>query len=112
MVRKGIVDLLKMVKKMSPNEFSHFIDSLSDNAVDDICECVHNVVNTNLNFDRKKIKHLKGHIKKNCCVRRIKTIVNKKTPLSKRRKALKMEGKGLPMLLASVVPFLISLFKK
>jgi hypothetical protein len=97
---------------MSPVEFSHFIDSINDNTVDEICECVYNVVNTNLNFNRKKIKHLKHHIKKNCCVKRIKTIVNKKTPLFKRRKALKMEGKGLPMLLASVVPFLISLFKK
>lgn len=112
MVQKRMVKILQLVKKMNPDDFSHLIDSLNDNAVDDICECVHNIINTDLNFNTKKIKHLKNHIKQNCCVKRLKTIVNKKTPLFKRRKALKMEGKGLPMLLASVVPFLISLFKK
>jgi len=96
---------------MNAEEFSHFIDSVNDKTVDDICECVHNVINTDLKFSGKQIKNLKKHIKSHCCVKRIKTITNKRVPLFKRRKNLKMEGKGLPLLLASTIPFLISLFK-
>jgi hypothetical protein len=112
MVNKQLLNLMKLIRKMNAEEFSHFIDSVNDKTVDDICECVHNVINTDLNFNGAKIRHLKKHIKTNCCVKRIKTITNKKIPLFKRRKTLKMEGKGLPFLLASTIPFLISLFKK
>jgi hypothetical protein len=38
--------------------------------------------------------------------------MNKKLPLSKRRTALKQEGRGLPFLLASAIPFITSLFMR
>lgn len=116
MVKKNTGELLKLIKRMKGNEFSNFIDAVSDNTVDEICECVYNVVNSNLKFGRRKKLQLKRHIRKNCSVHRIRKIMNKKIPVFKRRKALKMEGRGLPMLLASAIPFVIDLigglFKK
>jgi len=38
--------------------------------------------------------------------------MNKRIPLSKRKTALAQEGRGLPFLLASAIPFLTSLFAK
>jgi hypothetical protein len=43
-------------------------------------------------------------------VHRLNKISKKSHPISKRRKALQQEGKGLPLLLASAIPFLIDLF--
>jgi len=111
MIEKSFIGVLRTLQRMKPDDFSHLIDHLNDKSVDNICECVYNVVNTDLKLTRKKKLALKRHINKKCNVKRIKTITNKNTPIFKRRKALKQEGKGLPMLLASVIPFLISLFK-
>lgn len=100
------------MKKLKKDDIPDFIDNLNDISVDDLCECVFNVIHTDLKLSKHKKNCLKQHIKKNCSVHRLKTITNKNTPLFKRRKALKMEGKGLPMILASVIPFLSSLFSR
>lgn len=112
MVKKHIIDTLKRIKKMNSAEFAHFIDQVNDDTVDELCECIYNAINTDLRFSKTKKSSLKRHVKQNCSLHRLKCITNKKTPIFKRRKAMKQEGKGLPMLLASVVPFLIDLFTK
>lgn len=110
MIEKSTLSLLKLIKKLSRDDLNHIIEHLNDKSIDNLCECVYNVVNTDLKLSKCKRTRLKHHIKKNCCQNRIKLIMNKKVPLLKRRKALKMEGKGLPFILSAVIPFLTSLF--
>jgi hypothetical protein len=112
MIKRNIIKILKRIKKMSKNDFSKFVHNADDGLIDDLCECVFNVINTDLNFKKRKKTCLKQHIHKNCSKLRLKKIMNKKLPLSKRRTALKQEGRGLPFLLASAIPFITSLFMR
>jgi len=107
--RKKYIPLLNILKKLKPTEISGIIDFLNDDAVDNICECVYNVIHTDLNLPKQKKNKLKNFIKANCSIHRINKIASKKENLFKRRKALKQEGKGLPMILATAIPFLIDL---
>jgi hypothetical protein len=108
--RKKYIPLLNVLKKLKPNEISAVVDFLNDDAIDNICECVYNVIHTDLNLPSKKKNKLRNFIKSNCSLHRINKISSKKEALFKRRKALKQEGKGLPMILATAIPFLIDLF--
>jgi len=112
MISSTTIKLLRMIKKMSNKDFSKFITKADDDTINDLCECIYNVINTDLNFSNRKKKCLKNHIHKNCSKIRLKKIMDKKIALSKRKTALKQEGRGLPFLLASVIPFLTSLFSK
>ena len=109
-INKDFVNFLKFTKSLKKGEFEHLIDYLSDNSIDHICECVYNVINTDLKMNVKKVRKLKTHIRKNMNSKRLKVIANKKIPLLKRRRSIKQEGRGLPLLLASVIPFLANLF--
>ncbi len=111
-MKKSFLPLLKVMKKLGGDEINSLLEHLNDESIDNVCECVYNVVNTDLKLSKAKRLKLKNHIKKNCCLANIKKISNRKIPIFKRRKALQMEGRGLPMLIASVVPFLISLFTR
>ena len=110
MEKKKFIPLLNVLTKLKHNEISDIIDFLNDDAIENICECVYNVIHTDLKLPNKKRNKLKNFIKTNCSVHRIKKISSKKENIFKRRKALKQEGKGLPMLLATAIPFLIDLF--
>jgi len=112
MISKTTIKLLRQIKKMSNSNFSNFIKKADDETINDLCECVYNIINTDLKFNKRKKTCLKKHIHKNCSKIRLKKIINKKIPISKRRSALKQEGRGLPFLLASAIPFLTSLFTK
>lgn len=112
MIDKNFVSVLRVLKKVKGDDLKSMLDSLSDQSIDNVCECVFNVINTDLKLSRAKRLKLKNHIKKNCCLANIKRITNKAIPIFKRRKALKMEGRGLPLILASVLPFLTSLFTR
>lgn len=111
-MKKTFVSVLKMMKNLGSADVKDVIEHLNDDSIDNLCECVFNVINTDLKLSKAKKMKLRNHIKKNCCLSNLKKITNKKVPLFKRRKALQMEGRGLPMLIASVVPFLISLFTR
>lgn len=100
------------MRKLSSDDVHNVIEHLNDDSVDNLCECVFNVVNTDLKLSRAKRAKLKAHLKKNCCIKNMRRIINRNVPIFKRRRALQMEGRGLPMLIASVVPFLISLFTR
>jgi len=108
--RQKLIPLIKAFSKMNPADFSQSLDNLNDKSVDGLCECVYNVIHTDLNLPSKKKNKLRNFIKSNCSLHRINKISSKKEALFKRRKALKQEGKGLPMILATAIPFLIDLF--
>ena len=106
-----LIPLLKTLSKMNKNDLIHSINCLNDDTIDGICECVYNVIFTDLNLTQRKKTTLKKHLKKSCCIKKIKQITNKTNPVFKRRELLKQQGSGLPMLLMTAVPFLIDLVK-
>lgn len=112
MIDKKLHDFIAVLSKLKPDQFEALIDNLTDSAINDIGECVYNAIYTDLNLSHGKKVSLKRHIKKNCCVKKIKVIGSKKVPLSKRKKAIKQSARGLPLILASVIPFIASLFRK
>lgn len=107
--RKTQLDLIKSLSKLKEKDVQCLLSHISDDAIDCLCECVFNVLNTDLKLSSKKKNSLKKLIKTNCSTHRLKQISNKKNPISKRRRALKMEGKGLPFLLSAAIPFLTNL---
>jgi len=107
---KKYLPLLKVLRKLNAEDVTSVMDFLTDDAIDNICECVYNILNTDLKLSPKKKSHLKKFIKTNCSIHRLHKISKKTIPVSKRRKALRQEGRGLPLILASVIPFLTSLF--
>ena len=109
--KASLIPLIKAVSKMDHSELYHTIDCLNDETIDGICECVYNVIFTDLNLTAKKKASLKKHIKKTCCAKKIKKISAKTYPVFKRRELLKQQGAGLPMLLMTAVPFLIDMVK-
>jgi hypothetical protein len=110
---KKDIPLLKVLTKLKGEDFKAMVDTLSDDSVDNVCECVYNLIyNPSLKIASRKKTHLRKFIKSKCSIHRLKNIADKKQPLFKRRQILKQEGRGLPFLLASAIPFLISLFGK
>ena len=110
---KSLLDLLKICKKLKPDQLESVFDSISDTTVDKLCECVYNVIHSEhvcAKLPKGKITKLKKHINSNCDVKNIKRISDRKVSISKRRKLMKQEGKGLGLILSSVIPFLTSLF--
>lgn len=107
--KKKYLPLLNILKKLNGKDLSEVVDFLNDDAVDNLCECIYNLIHTDINLSNKKKSGLKSFIKSNCSIHNLKKISSKKVPISKRRRYLKMEGKGLPMLLATIVPFLTDL---
>lgn len=109
--RKRLIPILKSLSKMKGNDVEHSVECLSDDTIDGICECIYNVIFTDLKLSPQKKSLLKRHIKQKCSVERLKKITNRSYPVSKRRSLLKQEGSGLPLLLMTAVPFLIDLVK-
>ena len=109
---KKDISMLKVLTKLKSREFRSMIDNLPDDTVNNVCECVFNLIYNPSLLSKGKQNKLRSFIKSKCSIHRLKTIADKKQPVFKRREIIKQEGKGLPFLLASVVPFLASLFTK
>ena len=106
--RKKYLTLLKIIKKLKPEERSEVVTYLKDDAVEFLCECVHNVLYTDLGIKNKN--KIKKQIKNNCSIHRLKAISTKAKSLDVKRKALKQEGKGLGFITSAVLPFLVDFF--
>ena len=108
--RKKYLSLLKIIKKLKPDERSEVVSHLKDDAIEFICECVHNVLYTDLGIkNRTKIRK---QIKNNCSIHRLKVISSKSKSQLVKVKALQQEGKGIGFVLSAALPFLIDLFAK
>jgi hypothetical protein len=110
MIQNKHLPLINVLSKMKPEDFQTILDVLPDEATEIICECVFNVLNTDIKLPPKKKSHLRKFIKSNCSIHRLSKISKKSIPISKRKKALKQEGKGLPLILGAAIPFLMDLF--
>jgi hypothetical protein len=107
--KKQHLNLIKSLSKTKKQHLPHIIEHLSDNSIDKLCECLYNVIYSDLKLSKGKKNQIKKCLKNECSITRLKKITNKKVPLSKRRLALSMEGRGLGLLLSAAIPFLTNL---
>ena len=108
---KRDIPILKLMTKLKGEDFKAMVDTLQDDTVDNVCECVFNLIyNPSLKIGSRKKNQIKKYIKTKCSIHKLKNLADKKQPISKRRQIMKQEGRGLPFLLASAIPFLINLF--
>jgi hypothetical protein len=110
MISSKDLPLIRVLSKLKSEDITPLLDILPDEATEIICECVYNVLHTDIKLSSKKKSHLKKFIKSNCSLHRLEKISKKSLPVAQRRKALKQEGKGLPLLLGAAIPFLMDLF--
>jgi len=108
-MHKKHIPLLKTLKKLSKKELAILVEHLDDSAIDGICECVYNVIYTDLKIPKRKQSEIRKHIKSKCSVHKIKEITDKNIPISKRKKSLSQVGGALPLLLGAAIPFLSNL---
>jgi hypothetical protein len=108
--RKKYLDLVRVISKLKPDDRSCLIPYLKTDSLEFLCECVHNVLYTDIGI-RNKSK-IKNKLKKQCSVHRLKTIASKSISLSAKAKALSQEGKGLGLILSTALPFLLNLFSR
>lgn len=100
--------LYQSITKIPDNLKHHIIKHLDDDSIDDICECLYNVVFTDMNLSKQKKQFLRQHIKKT--MPNIKQMTNKNVSVSKRRQALSQHGNGIGLILSAILPFLAKLF--
>ena len=105
-------EFYKVLHKLPQNVFRHIIEHLDNDSVDLICECVYNVLYTDLKLSTKTKNALKNKLHKHCCLKNLKMISNKKLSVSKRKKALMQEGEGIGLILSAIIPLLTKLFMK
>lgn len=105
-------NLYQILNKLPKDAFQHLLQHLDDESINDICECVYNVIYTDLKLSKNKRDSLKQKLHKHCCVKNLKKISNKKLTVSKRRKALMQEGEGIGLILSAIIPLLTRLFMK
>ena len=105
--RKKYLNLVKIVSKLKPEERSHIIPYLKTDSVEFLCECVHNVLYTDIGIKNKN--KIKQKLKNQCSVHRLKTIASKSKSVAAKTEALRQEGKGLGVILSAALPFLINL---
>jgi len=101
--------LYSALSKTKPNILGDVLEHLSDSSVDDVCECVYNVIKTDLKLPANIKKRLRQQLLQKCSKKNLSIITSKKVPVSKRKKALSQEGAGIGLILGTVVPLLAQL---
>jgi len=101
--------LYHALSKMQPKVLGDVLEHLSDNSIDDVCECVYNVIKTDLKLPAKSKNKLKRKLLQTCSKKNLSVITSKNVPVSKRKKALSQEGAGIGLILGTVVPLLAQL---
>ena len=111
--KKTFLDKYKLyecITKVPNNLRNHILKHLDDDSINDVCECLYNVVFTDLNLSKQKKQLLRQHIKKS--IPDIELLTNRGMSVSKRRQALSQQGKGIGLILSAILPFLTKLFIK
>lgn len=91
------------------DELTTFLNRCDDHSIDEICECMYNIIHTDMNLPKSKKTKLKHLIKNQCPINHLSKITKKSVPVSNRRKALKQVGGALVPILLTAIPFLIDL---
>jgi hypothetical protein len=101
--------LYKALSKLKPDVLSEVLEHLNDNSIDDVCECVFNVIKTDLKLPANTKRKLRKKLQQKCSKRNLSLIMSKKVAVSKRKKALSQEGAGIGLILGTVIPLLANL---
>lgn len=104
--KNNYLKFLTTLKGLKSDQRNALMSYLNDDAIDDLCECVYNVLYTDLGMSKKTQNNLKKHIKKNCCKKSLRTITDRNVSILKRKKALEQEGGNIFMLIARALPFI------
>lgn len=109
--KKCGLSFLKILLRLHPHERACLIGHLNDSSINQIGHLVFNSLWTDLGIPAKKAKNLAGRLKAHR--RDLEFISNPENSINDRRKKVqKQSASGLGILLASVVPALISLLAK
>jgi hypothetical protein len=108
--RRKYLDLVRIVSKLKPEDRSLLIPYLKTDSVEFLCECVHNVLYTDIGIRNKN--KIKNKLKSQCSVHRLKTIASKSRSVTAKTRALGQDGKGLGLILSTALPFLMNLFSR
>ena len=103
---KKYLPLLQFLADAKPSQRAPILSNASKELILAICEIAMNIVSGRLPITQPQFKKLvksKTNIKK---------IASRKTPLYVKKKIISQRGGFLPALIASSVPFLISLFTR
>ena len=102
-------NFLKYVTTCNKKQREALIRKASPSEVNALCECVFNVYKRNVRLPDSIISRL--HPFKKTIV---KIARNPRAPIYKKRKLILQQGKGafVPILLASLIPSIVSLFQK
>jgi hypothetical protein len=100
---------LRYASKCSKKQRNSLIKNASRQEINAICECVFNAYKKNVHLPNRIISRLHPFRKTI-----VKIARNPKLPVYKKRKIILQQGNGafLPILLASIIPTIASLFKK
>jgi len=63
-VSKEKFKLYKSLHKLKPDVLCDVIQHLDDNSINDLCECVYNVIHTDLSLSPKVKQRLRNQLKK------------------------------------------------
>ena len=106
--KKCNLTLLKILKKLKPEERREIITRLGDQSIDDVSAFVYNAIFTDIGMSPKKRRILRKRL--NECMKDLLVIADGKIDRSTRQKKLKNQsGSGLGILLSAVVPLITSL---
>jgi len=89
----------KSVQKLKPDHLIEIIHHLNDDSVNSLFECVYNTIYTDLKIPQNEKNKLKKKLKNKCSRKNLDIISSKKISISRRRKALKQEGRGIGLIL-------------
>ena len=104
------IKLIKALKRLTDEERSIVLNFFDYKGVNEICEIARNVLFNETTVRKNNREKLRQHLIPNKSS--YEYLSHKKNPAKKRKNILVQEGKGIGLILASALPFLINLFKK
>ena len=101
------IELLKVLKKLKPDQLSTLIKFLNTDSIDCIGECCYNLLYTNLGLKKKTKKRIQNTLRGKEKI--IKILSNRTNSIDRRKKILKQNGGFIGVLAATVLPIIADL---
>lgn len=108
-VNKKQLNFLKMMNKLSSDEFKELAPLLQAKHINLICSLCSNVLFSKFGANIPKSKAKKLRMLTLPRKQKYLTLANRKAPLKQKRKIISQEGRGLGFLLSAAIPLISSL---
>lgn len=113
MLSKESLKLYRALNELNTPSLTHVLKHIDANGIESICECIYNTIYTDLSIPKSKSLKIRRNLANAQSKRNIKIITKKLNSTERKRRALIQEGKGIGLILSTVVPLLANLlFKK